>query len=154
MMGGRERFQRSAGTRTPWDVARAPFRPPSDRAASADREALRRGEGRTVSCFLRGSAAPYPRHLRPGTLVLTHGEMGWRPQWSFRRRLIPLRECVQSVEVRRPGRAEWNLKKGGTAFGVIPVPEFKVIVCQTDRGALKLCVPATDVALVRAALAC
>jgi hypothetical protein len=66
--------------------------------------------------------------------------------------MIPIRECVQSAEVRQAGRSEWNLKKGGTAFGVIPVPEFKVIVCQTDRGILKLCVPATDVALVRAAL--
>jgi hypothetical protein len=78
--------------------------------------------------------------------------MVWRPTWGLRRRPIPITEQINTVEVRQAGRAEWNVKKGGKAFGVLPVPEFQVIVCKTNRGDLELSVPSTDVGLVRAAI--
>jgi hypothetical protein len=78
--------------------------------------------------------------------------MAWRPYWSLHRRSIPINERMVSVEVREAGRSEWNLKKGGDAFGVIPVPEFQVVVCKTDRGVVELSVPSTDVGRVVTAL--
>ena len=142
----------SAGTRTGWGAARALFRRPSDAAAEADQEALRGGEALTVSCFLKGSADPYPRRSKQGSLELTPDGIAWRPFWRFQRRLIPIRERVQSVEVREAGRSEWNVKKGGNALGVVPVPEFQVVVCKIDGGVLELTVPGTDVNLVVTAL--
>jgi len=41
---------------------------------------------------------------------------------------------VESISVRPPGPAEWNVKKGGSAFGVVPVPRFLTIVCKTGEG--------------------
>lgn len=141
----------SAGTRTMWGAAKALFRPPAEADAAADQQAFRDGEGRTVSCFLRGPGAPYPRRLRQGSLKLTRDGISWRPFWSLRRRSIMINERIRSVDVRQAGRSEWNLKKGGNAYG-IPVPELQVIVCQTDRGVLELSVPDTDVGLVVTAL--
>ncbi|MGO8961716.1 MAG: hypothetical protein ACLQFR_30745 [Streptosporangiaceae bacterium] len=120
-------------------------------AAAADQEAFRAGEVRTVSCFLAGSTDPYPRHPRQGKLELTQDRIVWRPFWSVQRTPIAIDKRVHSVEVREAGRAEWNLKKGGNAFGV-PVPEFQVVVCHTDRGVVELSVPSTDVAVVLTAL--
>lgn len=147
----RRSLPRSAGTRTATDVARALFRGPSDAAATADREAFKAGEGRTVSCFLKGSADPWPRRLRQGSLDLIPGEITWRPYWSLHHRPIPITEKIESVKVRDPGPAEWNLKQGGNIRG-LQVPSFQVIVCKTDRGVLELAVPSTDVDLVITAL--
>lgn len=152
MTSKRRQLQPSAGTRTGWGAAKARFRTPSDVAAGADQEAFRQGEGRTVSCSLRGSVDPYPRRSRQGVLELTQDGIAWRPTWGLHRRLIPITEHIHSVEVRQAGRSEWNVKKGGKAFGVLPVPEFQVVVCKTDRGELELSVPSTDVGLVKAAL--
>jgi hypothetical protein len=109
-------------------------------------------EARAVSCFLKGSADPYPRRSKQGTLELTRDGITWRPSWSFRRRPIPINEEIRSVDVREAGRSEWNVKKGGNAFGVVPVPAFQVVVCKTDRGTLELSVPSTDMGLVLTAL--
>lgn len=95
---------------------------------------------------------PYPRRTRQGVLELTQDGIGWRPAWGFHRRLIEMNEFVLSVEVRDAGRSEWNVKKDGKAFGVLPVPEFQVIVCRTDKGVLEFSVPSTEVDLVRARL--
>lgn len=152
MTGNRKRVQASAGTRTAWGAVRTFFRTPSDGAAASDRDALARGEGRALTCFLKGSVDPYPRRSRQGTLELTRDEITWRASWGIPRRAVPINEHVQSVEVRQADRSEWNVKKGGKAFGVLPVPEFLVIVCKTDRGVLELSVPSADVPLVQAAL--
>lgn len=151
MTHGRRGSPRAAGTRTASDVARSLFRGPSDAAAAADREAFKAGEGRTVSCFLKGSADPWPRRRRQGILDLIPGGITWRPYWSLRRRPIPIIEQIESVEVRDPGPSDWNLKQGGNIRG-LQVPSFQVVVCTTDRGVLELAVPSTDVALVVTAL--
>jgi hypothetical protein len=78
--------------------------------------------------------------------------MAWRPTWGLHRRLIPISEHIRSLEVRQADRSEWNVKKGGKAFGVLPVPEFQVVVCKTDRGELELSVPSTDIELVKTVL--
>lgn len=152
MTGMRRPPRRSAGTRTGWGAAKALFRRPSDAAFLADQRAFIGGEARSVSCFLKGSADPYPRRSKQGSLELTRDGIAWRPFWGLRRRSIPINEGVRSVEVREPGRSKWNVKKGGNAFGVVPVPAFQVVVCKTDRGILELSVPITDVGLVLTAL--
>jgi hypothetical protein len=144
-------LRRAAGTRTASDVAKALFRGPSAAAAAADRDGFRAGEGRTVSCFLKGSGDPWPRRKRQGSLDLMPGEIAWRPYWSLHRQPIPITERIESLQVRDPGPAEWNLKQGGNIRG-IQVPAFQVIVCKTDRGVLELSVPSTDVDLVITAL--
>jgi hypothetical protein len=88
----RRHVQPSAGTRTGWEAAKGLFRPPSESAAAADQEAFKRGEDRAVSCSLRGSVDPYPRHSRQGVLELTQRGMVWRPTWGLRRRPIPITE--------------------------------------------------------------
>lgn len=152
MMSKRRQLQPSAGTRTGWDAAKAFFRTPSDTTAEADQEAFRQGKGRAVSCFLRGSVDPYPRHTRQGVLELTQAGIVWRPTWGLHRRVIPITEQIHSVDIRQAGRSEWNVKKGGKAFGVLPVPEYQVVVCKTDRGELELSIPSADIGLVKAAL--
>jgi hypothetical protein len=59
---------------------------------------------------------------------------------------------IRSVGVRTAGRADWNLKKGGKAFGVFPIPEFKIVEATTDAGVVELGVTSRDVPLVVAAL--
>jgi hypothetical protein len=66
--------------------------------------------------------------------------------------VIPITEQIHSVDIRQAGRSEWNVKKGGKAFGVLPVPEYQVVVCKTDRGELELSIPSADIGLVKAAL--
>jgi hypothetical protein len=148
---GRRGLPRAAGTRTASGVAKALFRGPSVPDAAADRDAFKAGEGRTVSCFLKGSAGPWPRRRRQGSLDLMPGEIAWRPYWSLHRRPIPITEQIESLKVRDPGSSEWNLKQGGSIRG-LEVPAFQVIVCETDRGVLELSVPSADVDLVVTAL--
>jgi hypothetical protein len=70
----------------------------------------------------------------------------------LRRPTYAIHEKIQNLDFRAPGRAEWNVKKGGTAFGVIAIPEFTVIAASTDRGLLEFTVPIVDVDLVTAVL--
>lgn len=92
---------------------------------AADREALKRGDQLIVTCSLKGPAPPYPSRLRQGELELTQKETRWRASWLPWRTPLVLDTPVQSIEVRTAERSEWNLKKGGKAFGLIPIPEFK-----------------------------
>ena len=57
MIRKRRHLRRASGTINLMDIERALFRSPSRvaKAALADQEALRRGEGRVVVCWLRGS---------------------------------------------------------------------------------------------------
>jgi hypothetical protein len=56
---------------------------------------------------------------------------------------VPLR-----VESRPADHREPNVKKGGTAFGVIAVPSFMVVTCVLDTGDIDLVVPGVDEPLV------
>jgi len=141
-------YHRSAGSRTAWGAIRALFREPKDNAAQSDIDAVRQGEGRAVSCLLKGPVAPFPRRRRQGTLALSAIGVFWRPSWSLHPKPLMIPRPAQSVEVRAAERSEWNMKKGGKAFGVVPVPEFQVVIARTDVGALELAVPSTDVELV------
>ena len=152
MTGDRKRLQRSTGTRTGFGAARAFFRRPPPAASMEDVEAFRQGEGRFVTCSLRGSVDPYPRRSTQGKLALTSSRVAWRPAWGVRRRWLTIDERIQSMERRPAGGSEWNVKKGGKAFGVLPVPEFQVVVCTTDRGILEFSVPSADLVLVETAL--
>jgi hypothetical protein len=102
--------------------------------------------------MLKGDAPPYPKHPRQGSLELISGQVRWRPSWGLRRKSLLINEPIRSIDVRAAGRSEWNVKKGGKAFGVVQIPEFRVVVAKTDRGLLEFSVPSTDVELVRAAL--
>lgn len=55
---------------------------------------------------------------------------------------------VESIAVRDPGRAEWNVKRGGYAPGVT-IPKFRVIVCTTRDGTIEFTVPPMDAPLVK-----
>jgi hypothetical protein len=113
---------------------------------------VRQGEGRSVACFLRGSCAPYPRRDRQGTLEITSSGLYWHGSWGFGRRTLTIAQSPIDLEVRDADKTHWNVKKGGKAFGVLPVPAFRTIVCTTDAGVIELTVPQEDAPLVRAAL--
>jgi hypothetical protein len=131
---------------------RAGFRPPSPAAIAADREALEGGERLIVTCGLRGSAPPYPTRLRQGELELAQEEIRWRAFWSLGRTPLVIDTPIRSIEVRAAEQRERNVKKGGKAFVLIPIPEFKVIEATTDSGAIEFVVPSWDVPLVVFAL--
>ena len=133
-------------------MIRARFRAPSAEAIAADQEGLGRGEHLIVTCGLRGSASPYPTRLRQGELELVRGEMRWRAFWSLRRAPLVIDESIRSIDVRSAGQSEWNVKKGGKAFGLVPIPEFKVVEATTDAGVVEFAVTSWDVPLVVAAL--
>jgi len=52
------------------------------------------------------------------------------------------------VETRPADHREPNVKKGGSAFGVIAVPAFVVVTCTLDSGTIDLVVPGVDERLV------
>lgn len=133
-------------------MIRARFRAPSEEAIAADQEALTRGEHVIVTCFLRGPAPWYPSRQRQGELELALEEIRWRSFWSLRRASLVIDAPIRSIDVRAAGRGEWNVKKGGKAFGVIPIPEFKVVEATTDAGVVEFAVTSWDAPLVVSAL--
>jgi len=142
--------QRAAGTygflgvlRHPSRILRAPA------ADAADIDAVRRGEARRVSCFLRGTVDPYPRRLKQGSLVLDGDHAAWTPFWSLRRKPLEVKMEVQSVETRPADQREPNVKKGGKAYGVVQIPTFLVVTCQAASASVDFVVPAADERLVR-----
>jgi hypothetical protein len=145
-------LRRSAGSRTAFDVLKARFRAPSAESALADKEALSRGEGRAVTCWLKGASGAYPNTLKQGTLELLPGEIRWRSFWGLRPRTLVIDSPIRSLQVGAPGGKGPSVKKGGRAFGVLPVPEFKAIAAETDQGALEFVVPSADLDLVTSAL--
>ena len=146
------KHERSAGSRTAWGVIRSHFRTPSESAELLDHDASVDGKGRAVTCWLKGEMDPFPKRSRQGILELNSAGVAWRPSWGIRRERIVFADPIESLEIRRTGPAEWNMKKGGKAYGVLAVPEFLVLVCKTERGVLELAVSGTDVTLVRTAL--
>ncbi len=146
---------RAAGTYGVLQVLRHPSRmfrtaPPSD--SDADIEAVQRANGRSVSCFLRGSSDPYPVNLKHGTLLLAGDRATWKPYWHLRRR-PPLRidEAFDTVTTRAADRRESGVVKtggGGKALGMILVPTFVVVTCATPALSVDFVVSSTDEPLV------
>jgi hypothetical protein len=146
-----DRPPKSAGTYGVPDLLRHPsriLRPATPSDGQADVEALRSGDARTTSCFLRGSFDPYPRHLKQGTLELVGTEALWRPYFSLHRDPIPINMPISSVETRPADHREPNVKKGGKALGLIGIPAFLVVTCGIAAGSLDLVVPSADEPLV------
>jgi hypothetical protein len=133
-------------------VIRAGFRAPSPEAIAADQDALRRGEHLIVACYLKGFEAPYPKRRRGGELELSQEQVCWRASWSLRRGPLVIDTPVRSLDVRAADASDWNLKKGGKAFGLIPIPEIQLIEATTDVGVVEFGVPSWDVPLVTLAL--
>ena len=53
-----------------------------------------------VSCFLRGSMAPYPKRLKQGTLRITGGMVDWSPSFGGKKlALIPASRFKRSTLV-------------------------------------------------------
>jgi hypothetical protein len=144
-MAGKPR--KSVGTYSFTDVLRDPGRRITNRAvdqeSAADIAAVLDGETRRVSCFLRGSSAPYPRWLRQGELDISRDAAQWTPFWSVRRRPVPVAAGPASIRTRRPGRREWQL--GSPHL-------FLVITCafgsDGSRQKTDLVVPTADAPLV------
>ncbi len=130
--GVTERARKAAGTYGFLDVLRHPsrmVRPPGPNDGASDIEAIRSGETRRVSCFLRGEGGPYPKKLKQGRLVLGKDQAAWTPYWSVSRKPIDIDRNVTSVQSRPADGREPNVKKGGTAFGVVQIPAFMVVTC-------------------------
>ena len=146
------RHERSAGSRSGFDVIRSGFRQPNSNETEGDIESVRDGSTRIVSCSLRGPRSPYPKRSKQGNLQISHGLVTWSPSWGLHRRKLTIDEKFQSIRVLDPGKAEWNSKKGGSAFGVIPIPKFQVLECQSENGVFEFTVPQADIKLVELAL--
>jgi hypothetical protein len=123
----------------------------TDRAQgnAADIAAVQGGETRRVSCFLRGSSAPYPGRLRQGDLDISRDAAQWTPFWSVRRRPVPVHvePAFIRIRTRRLDRREWNVGRPDV---------FVVITCvlgpDESRQETDLVVPAADAPLVTAYL--
>jgi hypothetical protein len=148
----RQRPRNSAGTYGIIGVLLHPsrfFKPPPPAASQADLAAVRRGEARRVSCFLRGSSAPFPSRLRQGWLYLSSHDAQWKPFWSIRRPAQQITGPIESVVTRPADHREPRVKKGGKAeYGLVTIPAFVVVTCQTPSGSIDLVVPSADVPLV------
>jgi hypothetical protein len=147
----RERAPKAVGTYGFLDVLRHPSRIVRRRKTSetsSDLEAVRRGEARSVSCFLRGTVEPYPHKLKQGRLQLSSRGATWTPFWSFSREPMAIGLRVEGVTTRPADSREPNAKKGGRALGVVEVPAFVVVTCTGSSGALDLVVPSPDEPLV------
>jgi hypothetical protein len=150
-MAGKPR--KSVGTYSFIDVLLNPRILTTDRAVdqgnAADIAAVQGGETRRVSCFLRGSSAPYPRRLRQGDLDISRDAAQWTPFWSVRRRPVPVRvePAFSRIRTRRLDRREWNVGRADI---------FVVITCvlgpNESRQETDLVVPAADAPLVTAYL--
>jgi hypothetical protein len=57
--------------------------------------------------------------------------------------------AVVSVESRPADHREPNVKKAGSAFGVVQVPTFVVVSCVTPSGGVDFVVSTTDEPLVK-----
>ena len=150
-MGVKNKPPNAAGTYSFTGIIRHPsrlLRPGGKPDNSDDVNALENGEARKVSCFLRSTEDGYPKRLSQGSLALQYGQAEWSPFWSIKREALRLDFVPSSVETRPADHREPNVKKGGSAFGVIAVPSFVVITCGLNPGTVDLVVPGLDEQLV------
>lgn len=139
--------RKSVGTDSFTDLLRDPGLRITDRAVdqenAADIAAVQDGETLRVSCFLRGSSAPYPRWLRQGVPDISRDPAQWTPFWSTRRRPVPVAAGPASIRTRCPDRREWRVGRPDL---------FVVITCvlsaDGSRQETDLVVPAANAPLV------
>src|SRR5262252_1645411 len=126
--------------------------PPGPEAGQADIAAVMAGEARKVSCFLRGSFDPYPRHLKHGALYVSAEEAHWVPLWSLRRSALPIGIRARYVQTRPADHREPNVKQGGIWRDGVKIPVFMVVTCTTEvsdgYGTVEFVVPVADAYLV------
>jgi hypothetical protein len=154
------RTRNAAGTYGMSDLLLSPARavslmwkgPPGPEAGADDIAAVRAGEARKVSCFLRGSHDPYPRRLRQGTLYISAGDAHWAPFWSLRRPQLQINIKSGHVRTRVADDREPNVKRGGIGPHGVQIPAFMVVTCTTDATGVPetadFVVPAADARLV------
>jgi len=134
-----------------WGVLRHPSRfitPGGKFDGDLDIAAIEAGGSRRVSCFLRGTFDGLPRKLKQGTLVLSEGDVSWKPYWDLRKTSVDIRAEYRFVSTRDADEREPRVKRGGKAHGVVAVPSFSVVSCSSDDGTVDFVVPAVDEALV------
>ncbi|MFC9735471.1 hypothetical protein ACFWEO_28165 [Streptomyces roseolus] len=146
---GRGTIRRAAGTVTFLDLLRSPGRL-LDRVtgrggarAEADVAALRAGEGREVSAFVRDG-----RRFRQGSLVLDPGARSpvvWRP-YRFPGRRGPAVALTGPLRVRGEGPVD------GPGSPAVDRGAFRLLTVEAADRSWELAVPAVDLPLVRAAL--
>ena len=129
------------------EVARNPslqYRPPPIEAGTPDIEAVRNGEARLVSCFLRGENDPYPRKPRQGSLVVSGTKATWTPYWSYVQKEVELNMRVDELERRDPDKRE-----GPRGTRLYPVfARYELVTLRTAKGAIDLIVTKVDAPLV------
>ena len=123
---------------------------PGHAASQADIDAVRNGESRIVSCFLRGPSKPYPRRLTYGYLRISSKSMTWKPALRLPwRHTLQIDIRVLAVQAREPGWRELDHVPGGQKLrdGVM-VPKWTVVSARQSAGSVEFLVPTPDVALV------
>jgi hypothetical protein len=138
-----DRPRKAVGTYGFLDVLRRPalmFWPP-DPSGQGDIRAVCDGGALVVSCFLRGTFAPYPARLTYGTLTLSARLATWKPYFRFPRHPLSITIEADSVTTRPvSGWREWNVKK----------ELFAVVTGTGPSGSADFVVPNADVRLVTA----
>ena len=132
-----------------FDVLRHPLDTATDISGTAqskeqsDLVALRRGQSRSVSCFLRGEASGLPRSFRQGWLTISSTGMTWQRQWRHRGMVVRVPMLDRVVSVRRPGgRGERNIKRN----------LFKIVETSGPDGSVDFAVPGVGPDLIRYAI--
>jgi hypothetical protein len=138
------RVRRAGGSRTVLDVLRHPaetFKSDSDR--EADLAAVREGELRSVTCFLRGSASGLPDSFKYGTLTVGPEGMTWQAYWRHRGKVLTLPPLTSVIAVSRPsGPGAWNIKRN----------LFKMVETAGPEGGVQFAVPGVGAELIRQAI--
>ena len=109
-----------------------------------DVEAVKSGESRLVSCFIRGNQAPFPAKSKQGTLLVSNKEVNWTPYWSLKRAPLTI-EAVRGELVARPNRRG---DPGPLGTSSVRESRFATVRCWCSSGQLELGVPAADAPLV------
>jgi len=124
---------------------------PPDAESAADVATVHRGQTLRVSCFLRGTHAPFPPRLRQGSLYVSKDTLQWKPFWPIARAPVQLTGPAESVVTRPADHREPGVKRGdsgGRRYWLVTAQAFVVVTCQTKSGAFDLVVPAVDVPVV------
>jgi hypothetical protein len=109
----------------------------------SDIEAVRAGESRQVSCFIRGDHEHLPSKSKQGVLVVSNGGVSWTPFWSRKRKPLAVPAVTGGIATRNQGKGDVGpLIVGRAESG------FTVITCDSLAGSVELAVPMADVPLV------